>query len=95
MDSTVGERRVLVTEAVGEVWQRFVAEKRDMIIHSFQKTGIALPIDGLHCSPHPILPTLAKRIRIPGPLALGGQLLTGTSSRGGRLDYSAKIRRQR
>jgi hypothetical protein len=45
-DSAVGERRVLVTHGVGEVWTRFCAEKRNMIIHSFQKTGIALPIDG-------------------------------------------------
>jgi hypothetical protein len=49
-DSAVGERRILVTHAVGEVWKSFVAEKREMIIQSFQKTGIALPVDGLHCS---------------------------------------------
>jgi hypothetical protein len=47
-DSAIGERRVLVTEAVGEVWRSFTNDpvKRDMTIHSFQKTGLALPIDG-------------------------------------------------
>jgi hypothetical protein len=46
-DSAVGERRILVTHAVVEVWKSFVAKKREMIIQSFQKTGIALPVDGL------------------------------------------------
>jgi hypothetical protein len=47
-DSAIGERRVLVTEAVGEVWRRFTNDpmKRDLMIRSFQKTGLALPVDG-------------------------------------------------
>jgi hypothetical protein len=45
-ESAVGERRVLVTHAVGETWKEFCTQKRELVIRSFQKTGIAVPVDG-------------------------------------------------
>lgn len=38
--------RVMMTKCVGEAWEIFNREKRDVIIRSFRCLGIALPIDG-------------------------------------------------
>lgn len=38
-------RRVLFTKWVGKAWEE-VSANRDMIVRSFEKVGIAVPIDG-------------------------------------------------
>jgi hypothetical protein len=45
-DSALGERRILVSEPVGEVWKSFTNDlvKRDMIINSFQKRVPLYPL---------------------------------------------------
>jgi len=45
-ESKVGQRRVLTTWAVGEVWERFCTTRKDVIIRSFCAVGLALLIDG-------------------------------------------------
>ena len=40
-----GERRVLLTRWVAQAWEE-VSANRDMVIRSFRKCGISLPIDG-------------------------------------------------
>ena len=42
---TAGERRILLTKWVGEAWAE-ISSQKEMIVRSFQKTGISLPIDG-------------------------------------------------
>ena len=42
---SASERRVLFTKWVGEAWEE-VSAKKEMVIRSFEKVGIALPIDG-------------------------------------------------
>ena len=44
--SAVEDRRVLVQRCVAEAWQIFSTEKRDVIVNSFRKVGLSLPIDG-------------------------------------------------
>ena len=44
--SMVGQRRVLCTWAVGEVWERFSQDHAQMVRRSLTATGLALPIDG-------------------------------------------------
>jgi hypothetical protein len=44
--SAVGEMRVMMTRCVGEAWERFCREKREVIIRSFRCIGDSLPIDG-------------------------------------------------
>ena len=39
------ERRILFTKWVGQAWEE-VSANRDMVIRSFKKCGIAVPIDG-------------------------------------------------
>ncbi|CCX11096.1 Protein of unknown function [Pyronema omphalodes CBS 100304] len=39
---------------VREAWRKFFHEKRELIIRSFEKTGIALPMDGSMGSDIPI-----------------------------------------
>ncbi|KAF8532818.1 hypothetical protein BDD12DRAFT_901616 [Trichophaea hybrida] len=46
VESAIAERRILIANSIGEAWKQFSYEKRDLIIHAFQKTGIALPVDG-------------------------------------------------
>ena len=38
-------RRVLFTKWVGQAWEE-ICQNRDMIVRSFQKTGIAVAVDG-------------------------------------------------
>ena len=40
-----GERRILLTRWVGQAWDE-ISTKTDMIIRSFRKCGISVPIDG-------------------------------------------------
>ena len=44
--SMVGRRRILITWAVGEAWERFSAERKHVIQHAFRVVGLSLPIDG-------------------------------------------------
>ena len=42
---TASARRILLTKWIGEAWQE-VADNKEMIIRSFRKVGIALPVNG-------------------------------------------------
>ena len=44
--SAVGEMRVMMTRCVGQAWERFCREKREVIIRRFSCIGASLPIDG-------------------------------------------------
>ena len=44
--SVASKMRVMMTMCVGEAWEIFNREKRDVVIRSFRCLGIALPIDG-------------------------------------------------
>jgi len=44
--SAASKMRVMMTKCVGEAWEIFNREKRDVVIRSFRCLGIALPIDG-------------------------------------------------
>ena len=44
--SMVGRRRVLITWAVGEAWERFSRERKQVIQRAFRAVGLSLPIDG-------------------------------------------------
>ncbi|KAG0135520.1 hypothetical protein HOY82DRAFT_536693 [Tuber indicum] len=46
LGSMVGRRRVATTWAVGEAWERFSKEKREVVRKSFRVLGISLPMDG-------------------------------------------------
>jgi len=49
--SKVGRRRIMTTWAIGEAWEEFCIEWRQVIIRSFTAVGLSLPIDGSHdCS---------------------------------------------
>ena len=40
------DRRVLVQKCVAQAWEIFSTEKRDVVVNSFRKVGLSLPIDG-------------------------------------------------
>jgi len=44
--SMVGRRRILTTWAVGEAWERFSRDRKEVVKKSFHILGLALPIDG-------------------------------------------------
>jgi len=44
--SAVEDRRVLVQRCVAEAWHTFSTEKREVVVNSFRKVGLSLPIDG-------------------------------------------------
>jgi len=46
--SKVGRRRIMTTWAIGETWEEFCIERRQVIIRSFTAVGLSLPIDGSH-----------------------------------------------
>jgi hypothetical protein len=69
-ESAVGERRVLVTHAVGEAWKEFCMKKQGLVIRSFQMTGIAVSVDGL----------MDSGISIPG-FALQNPVVVGDCTR--------------
>ncbi|RPA94157.1 hypothetical protein L873DRAFT_1793165 [Choiromyces venosus 120613-1] len=50
--STIGWRRVLTTWAIGEAWEQFTHERREVIVKAFRVLGISLPISG--CEDHEI-----------------------------------------
>jgi len=43
---TIGDRRVMTTHYVGEAYAQFHAEKANVIVSSFRKLGLSLPVDG-------------------------------------------------
>lgn len=45
-NNLVGRRRIATTWAVGEAWERFSIEKKDIIIRSFRAVELALPVHG-------------------------------------------------
>lgn len=44
--SMVGRRRIAVTWAVGEAWERFSVERIAVVQRAFRVVGLSLPIDG-------------------------------------------------
>lgn len=44
--SAVEDRRVLVQHCLADAWEIFCTTKRELIVSSFRKVGLALPIDG-------------------------------------------------
>jgi len=42
---TIGDRRVMTTHCVGEAYAQFHTEKANIIVSSFRKLGLSLPID--------------------------------------------------
>lgn len=44
--SMIGRRRVALTWAVGEAWERFSTERAEVVHRSFRTVGLSLPIDG-------------------------------------------------
>ena len=44
--SMIGRRRVLTTWAVGEAWERFTRDRREVVVRAFRVLGISLPISG-------------------------------------------------
>lgn len=44
--SAVEDRRVLVQHCLADAWETFCTTKRELIVSSFRKVGLALPIDG-------------------------------------------------
>jgi len=45
-ESKVGQRRVMISWAVGEAWERFCLSRKEVIKRSFTAVGLSLPIDG-------------------------------------------------
>jgi len=43
---SVGQRRVLTTNCVGDAWYRFCIEKKELVERVFRKLGLSLPADG-------------------------------------------------
>ena len=46
--SAIGERRILVTHAVAQAWEQFTSSQasKELVISTFRKLGLTLPIDG-------------------------------------------------
>ena len=44
--SAVAERRILVTQAVGEAWEKFSQTYQELVVITFGKLGLTLPING-------------------------------------------------
>lgn len=44
--SAIAERRILVTHAVGEAWEKFSQTYQELVVTTFRKLGLTLPIDG-------------------------------------------------
>ena len=42
----IAERRILVTQAVGEAWDQFTPKYQEQVVEIFRKLGLTLPIDG-------------------------------------------------
>ena len=44
--NVIAECRVLVTQAVGAAWEQFCEKHQGLVVQTFRKLGITLPIDG-------------------------------------------------
>jgi len=44
--SSIAERRVLVTHAVGQAWEIFCEKSQESVVQTFRQLGLTLPIDG-------------------------------------------------
>jgi len=44
--SMIGRRRVATTWAIGEAWERFCRERREVVQRAFRVVGLSLPLDG-------------------------------------------------
>ena len=44
--NAIAECRVLVTQAVGAAWEQFCEKHQGLVVQTFRKLGITLPIDG-------------------------------------------------
>ena len=42
----IAEWRILVTQAVGEAWDQFTRKYQELVVETFRKLGLTLPIDG-------------------------------------------------
>ena len=43
---SVGQRRILTTNCVGDAWYQFCIDKKELVEKVFKKVGLALPADG-------------------------------------------------
>lgn len=48
--SAIAERRILVTQAVGQAWEQFSDTHQELIVTTFRKLGLTPPIDGSYDS---------------------------------------------
>ncbi|KAG0126871.1 hypothetical protein HOY82DRAFT_542363 [Tuber indicum] len=48
--SAIAERQVIVTHAVGQAWERFTETHQELVVTTFRKLGLTLPIDGSYDS---------------------------------------------
>ena len=44
--SAIAEQRILVTHAFGEAWEKFNQTYQELVVTTFRKLGLTLPIDG-------------------------------------------------
>ena len=44
--TAIAERRILVTHAVGEAWEKFGQTYQELVVTTFRKLGLTLPING-------------------------------------------------
>ncbi|PUU75421.1 hypothetical protein B9Z19DRAFT_1067453 [Tuber borchii] len=43
---SVGQRRILTTNCIGDAWYKFCIEKKEIVEAVFRKVGLSLPADG-------------------------------------------------
>ena len=48
--SAIAERRILVTQAVGQAWEQFSHTYQELVVNTFRQLGLTLPIDGSYDS---------------------------------------------
>jgi len=46
LQSAASKMRVMMTQCMGEAWEQFNREKREVVVRGFRCLGISLPIDG-------------------------------------------------
>lgn len=44
--NAIAQRRILITKCVGEAWELFCIKHQELIVTTFRKLGLTLPIDG-------------------------------------------------
>jgi len=48
--SAIAERRILVTKAAGQAWEQFSLNHQELVVTTFRKLGLTLPIDSFYDS---------------------------------------------